>query len=57
LGIYGADSATLRESFFGCLGAVFSCNFGAILGAFLVQLLLLSGIVSAAVLGQFLAVI
>ncbi len=39
------------------LGTVFGCNSGAVSGAFLVQILLLSGRVFVGVLGQFSAAI
>jgi hypothetical protein len=39
------------------LGAVFGCIFGVVSGAFLVQILLLSGRVTAAVPGRFSAAI
>ena len=47
----GAVFVTPRYSFSGGSGADFGCNFGAVSGAFLVQILLLSGTVSTAVLG------
>jgi hypothetical protein len=48
---FGAVLITPRYSFSGCSGAVFGCNSGVASGAFLAQILLLSGIISAAVLG------